>query len=90
MLREILYIVSHFLPLALAFVLGVIVFLWGSAVARDTVCEKYLISYADEEILKVRRENTRLKEQISNLLAKNKEYMNTFSGVRHVMLKHKE
>ncbi|MDA3939621.1 MAG: hypothetical protein PF693_09960 [Spirochaetia bacterium] len=68
-------------------VLGIILFLWGVAVGRNEDCEAYKIQNTESEILKLRLDKIKLTEDKKILLEKNKLYMNTLSGLRHLLRK---
>ncbi len=56
-------------------------------VAERNIIKKYLPSITGSEIQRLTTENKRLKADKAVLLEKNKYYMETFSGLRHLIIK---
>ena len=78
------------LTICIYVILGVIVFLWGSAVKSNSITEDYIKKEINEEILKLRKENKELKEANKKLKSKLEFYVNMLSGVRHLLRKKDE
>ena len=68
-------------------IVGIIIFLWGSAVKGNTITEEYKRADKNSEVLKLREENKKLKIKNAELLEKLKLYLNTFSGIRNLIKK---
>ncbi len=68
-------------------VLGIIIFLWGRAVGVNQTTEDYKIKDKKSEVLELRRRCAELEDKNKRLMAKNKLYMETFSGFRHLVRK---
>lgn len=68
-------------------ILGVILFLWGRAIGVNQTTEEYKIKDKNSEVLRLRRRNAELEAKNKKLMIKNKFYMETFSGFRHLIRK---
>ena len=66
---------------------GVIIFLWGVAVGRNNNTEEYKISETNGEILELRAENKQLISKNKDLVGERDLYLNTLSGLRHLLRK---
>ncbi len=56
-------------------------------IAERNIMKKYLPSIKGSEIRRLTMENKKLKADKIDLLARNRLYMNTFSGLRHLIVK---
>ena len=75
-------IIGLFVILIISIILTIII-----RIAEKNIIKKYLPSIEKSEIQRLTLENEKLKIDKADLLAKNKEYMNTFSGMRHLIIK---
>jgi len=72
---------------AVYIILGLIIFLWGKAVGTNETTEQYKISEKNSELLTLRREVKLLLFKVKTLTEDNKLYLNTLSGLRHLLRK---
>jgi len=72
---------------AVYIILGLIIFLRGKAVGTNETTEQYKISEKNSELLTLRREVKLLLFKVKTLTEDNKLYLNTLSGLRHLLRK---